>query len=115
MFSSTWKKWFTRRTLAPIRRTSPFRPELEHLEDRKLLSTAVPAVINYGSGSSEVENVFAVGSDGNLYVDHYEPGSGWSWVNQGSPGRRFVSNPVIYPTGPASRREPFVALLLWVG
>jgi hypothetical protein len=42
-----------------------------------------------------VENVFLVGSDNNLYVDHYDPQSGWTWHCQGNPGTYFVGNPTV--------------------
>jgi hypothetical protein len=44
-----------------------------------------PVAINYG-GDSGHENVFLNGIDNNLYVDHYDPSSGWGWVNLGNPG-----------------------------
>jgi hypothetical protein len=64
------------------------------------------APVNYGQPSTLTnrtsgvsENVFHVGTDGNLYVDHYDPSSGWVWVNEGNPGTSFVSNPVAITIG----------------
>jgi hypothetical protein len=67
------------------------------------------APVNYGQPSTSTirtsgvsENVFHVGTDGNLYVDHYDPSSGWVWVNEGNPGTSFVSNPVAITIGVGS-------------
>jgi hypothetical protein len=60
-----------------------------------------PTAINYGSGSSQRENVFVRGADGNLYCDHYDPTNvSWTWVNMSNPGGvRFVSNPTAINYG----------------
>jgi hypothetical protein len=63
-----------------------------------------PAVINYGS-SSQYENVFRVGMDDNLYVDHWDPNTGWKWINQGNPGVGFASSPAVINYGSSSQYE----------
>jgi hypothetical protein len=45
-----------------------------------------PAVSNFPSSDGTLhENVYVLGSDGNLYLDVYDGGS-WSWVNLGNGG-----------------------------
>jgi hypothetical protein len=52
------------------------------------------AAVNYGSGSSQSENVFYTGFDGNLYVNHFAQSSGWSgWQSMNNPGIYLVSSP----------------------
>jgi hypothetical protein len=60
------------------------------------------AVINYGAGA---ENVFRVGTDGNLWVDHFDPSSGWGWVMLGNPGAAFAAGPVAINYGGDSGAE----------
>jgi hypothetical protein len=67
-----------------------------------------PVAIEYGSGSTEVENVFVTGTNGNLYADHYSPTSGWSWVNQGNPGVGFASSPTVVNYGTANVENVFL-------
>jgi hypothetical protein len=54
--------------------------------------SSVPTVVNYtGSGGTTRENIFATGTDGNLYVGN---GANWSgWTNAGNPGVSVTNAP----------------------
>jgi hypothetical protein len=53
------------------------------------------AVTNYqAAGGALVENVFATGTDGNLYVDSWN-GTKWAWVAEGNPGVGIGSSPSV--------------------
>jgi hypothetical protein len=67
-------------------------------KDYIIPSGTSPVVINYGS-NSEYENTFLTRSDGNLWVQHFDPNSGWAWVNLGSPGTTFTSDPAAINYG----------------
>lgn len=61
--------------------------------------SGTPVVITYpGSDGVQHENVFLLGSDGNLYLDYYD-GHGWTWVNLGNPGVPLSGSPTVmnYP------------------
>jgi hypothetical protein len=62
------------------------------------------ATRDYGS-NSQYENVYLAGADGNLWVDHYDPNTGWSWANLGNPGTAFTSDPAVINYGSNSQYE----------
>jgi hypothetical protein len=77
------------------RRLTSISPEWHNLQSplqsgnrRKVRFASNPTAIVY---SGDQENVFVLGADGNLWVDHYE--GGWGWAYLGNPGQAFDSNP----------------------
>jgi hypothetical protein len=67
------------------KRPPRYRPELQPLEDRLVLSLSRPAVINYPTDSGPYENAFVTMDDGNLYYRFFD-GSNWqNWVPLGHP------------------------------
>jgi hypothetical protein len=71
-----------------------------------------PAAINYSNGGPTVEDVYVSGSDGNLYVDYYDPSHGWQWVNQGRPaGVQFIGAPnaINYSNGGPTVQDVYVS------
>jgi hypothetical protein len=78
-----------------VRRRHPsFRPELEPLEQRLVLSSDRPAAITYLDSTGFLqEQVWATGSDGHLYA-HYLNASGWHTDDHGKPAAAsFVGDP----------------------
>lgn len=78
-----WLRRWSKASCRPACVLQPTRLELERLDDRILLSA--PAVIDYPGVSVTHENVFVVGTDGNLYMDDWN-GAKWTWVERGNDG-----------------------------
>jgi uncharacterized protein YfiM (DUF2279 family) len=66
-----------------------------------------PAAINYpGGGGTLNENVYVLGSDGQLYLDYYDAGS-WNWINLGTGGVPLSGSPaaINYPGSDGTLHE----------
>src|SRR5262249_34926536 len=92
-----FRKWFGRSSQAiryPTRRPRSFRPEMESLEDRKVLSPAVTPYFDPASGQYQLQ-VWAIGADGNLYNEWYN-GAAWQpWSGFGNPGVPLTGSPAV--------------------
>jgi hypothetical protein len=79
-------------------RQESFRPELELLEERQLLSiSGRPAVASYDNGAGHVwKSVFFTGYNGHLEERFYDSAVGWQWVDHGRPPDTYVdSDPAV--------------------
>jgi hypothetical protein len=63
------------------------------------------AAINYGP-AGQYQNVFARGSNGNLYQDAFDPATGaWRWSNLGNPATPLVGSPAAINYGSGGQYE----------
>src|SRR5262249_18049745 len=93
---SRFRKWFHRSAPArrgPAPRGHSFRPGLERLEDRWVLSSYRPAVTDYVTGGFDQLQVWDTGNDGHLYNRYYD--GTWHWADHGTGGFPLADGPAV--------------------
>jgi hypothetical protein len=101
-----WLRRSSRGSRRAARGRCPARLELERLDERTLLS----AVVLYQVGSAIHEHVFAIGHDGNLYLDDLNGAKG-TWQPLGNGGQKlnsaFVPAAINYQVGSVTHEHVF--------